>query len=326
MTKTPLVRIAFLPIYLLIFLSVYLISSCDFSHEKLRIGAHKWPGYEFMFLAKREGWLGDNGVQLIETTSATETLSKLERREIDGASLTLDEALRARSLGIPIQIVLVFDISAGADAVYSRTRLKDLSELRGARIGVEKSALGALMLHKLLEAAHLSEFDVVTVNSSVDQHIDDWKNQRFDTLITYEPISTELERLHAYRLIDTRQFPELVFDVLAVRTNMLSGQKISELKSLIKSHFTAVHHFRNNPQDAAYRMGAHLGLSGSEVLDVFRGLKIPNETANLSYLNNNGTVEKTSNVLVSIMYRDSTEQDPLDLKGFVNDEFIPVVD
>lgn len=45
--------------------------------QRITIAAHAWPGYEFLFLAQREKWLDNSLVDLIETTSATESLNAL---------------------------------------------------------------------------------------------------------------------------------------------------------------------------------------------------------------------------------------------------------
>ena len=133
-----------------------LLNACGAQQAKqLVIASHVWPGYELMFLARREGWLPAESLNLLETASATGSLAALAEGRADGAALTLDEVLRARADGIRLTIILVFDISAGADVVLARPNIHTLADLSGKRIGVEKTALGALVLYKLLAAAGL---------------------------------------------------------------------------------------------------------------------------------------------------------------------------
>ncbi|MCK5188995.1 MAG: ABC transporter substrate-binding protein, partial [Methylococcales bacterium] len=99
------------------------------------ISSHVWPGYDLMFLAQKQGWLVDPNLKLLTTQSATDSIMALSTGQVDGAALTLDEVLLARDKGIPLTIVLVFDISAGADMVLSRAKINSLSELKGKRIG-----------------------------------------------------------------------------------------------------------------------------------------------------------------------------------------------
>lgn len=123
----------------------------------LRIAAYPWPGYEFLFLGRQEGWFTAEEVHLIETASATDSLARLAAGEVDGAALTLDEVLRAREQGLPLMMVLVFDVSVGADVVMARPEIRTLADLKGRGIGYESSGTGALMLHKLLAVADLDK-------------------------------------------------------------------------------------------------------------------------------------------------------------------------
>jgi NitT/TauT family transport system substrate-binding protein len=129
--------------------SAFLLSGCH-PHVPMRVTAHPWVGYEPMFLARQHGWLDTRLVRLVETPSASDSLHLLGHGLVEAAALTLDEVLRARALGLPLVVPMVFDVSAGADGVLARQPVQP-AELAGARIGVEQSAVGALMLAALLE-------------------------------------------------------------------------------------------------------------------------------------------------------------------------------
>lgn len=73
----------------------------------LTLACHVWPGYEFLSLAAREGWLDSNLVKLRPTGSATESLRLLEQDQVEGAAITLDEVLLGRAQGIPLTVVML---------------------------------------------------------------------------------------------------------------------------------------------------------------------------------------------------------------------------
>ncbi len=261
-----------------------LLPACGRSPEKpLVIASHVWPGYELMFLAKREGWLPASGLNLLETISATDSLAALTNGQADGAALTLDEVLRARDDGIPLTIVLVFDISAGADAVLVGPSINTLADLEGKRIGVEQTALGALMLHNLLAKAGLPVSAVTQIPIRQDGHLQTWHKQQLDAIITYEPTTTRLSAEGARRIFDSRDIPNTIFDVLAVTPDAVSRHP-EALGALVAGHLRALQHFRHNPQDAAFRMAGRMGLSGREVLNSFRGLELPDSHNNRKLL------------------------------------------
>lgn len=300
-----------------------LISKCSSVAEPLKIASHVWSGYELMFLAHREGWLLNNNVQFLETASATESIQALANNTVHGAALTLDEVLRARSQNINLTCVLIFDISAGADMVLSKTNITDLSKLKGQRIGIESTAVGALMLHKLLDYAKLNKTDIIPIELTFDQHLDAWDKNKIDAVITFEPVTSQLLNKGAYKIFDSRKIPNTIFDVLAIKTDILTTQ-YQHVKSLIAAHFRARNYFYHNTQDAIYKIAIRMDISPSDVLNSFRGLNLPNEEANLKFLSDDSnsllnSAQNLSNIMLEMGV--ITEID--NLNNLVTDYFLP---
>ena len=249
------------------------LSGCQPS-TPLTIASHVWPGYEFMFLAKQMNQIYCQDFTLIESKSATDSLQKLADGQVMGAALTLDETLRGIYQGLPLSVVMIFDVSSGADAVIAKAPINSLENLKGARLGVETSALGALMLIKLLAAAQLNHADVNIVAVNVDGHYDAWRSNRIDALISYEPVTSVLENEGAIRLFDSKAIPNTIFDVLAVRSDVL-GQYSNSLKCLIKAHFQAQWAWKSNPIDTNYRLAKLMQLDVQQVPGLFQHLELP---------------------------------------------------
>ena len=108
-----------------------LLGACEQSAHPVTVARHVWPGYEFMFLAQELGFIDPGEVEFTETSSASETLQLLLDGRVDGGALTLDEVLRAHSKGVALSVVLVFNVSAGADVLITRSKLGNLQDLRG---------------------------------------------------------------------------------------------------------------------------------------------------------------------------------------------------
>ena len=165
----------------------------------LKVASHVWPGYEFMFLARDQGWFNKQQVQLVETATASDSLRALSERQVSAAALTLDEVLIGRSLGLPLQVVLVFNISVGADQVLARPEIQQLADIKGKRVGAELSALGNLVVSKLLSAAELTRDDIELVEIDAND-CSAWENQSLDVMQTYEPTATRIRNTGAHLL------------------------------------------------------------------------------------------------------------------------------
>ncbi|MDD2800258.1 MAG: ABC transporter substrate-binding protein [Methylobacter sp.] len=290
----------------------------------LTIASHVWPGYELMFLARKEGWPPTpQELTLVETDSATASLNALFEGKVIGAALTLDEMLRARDQGLSLTAVLVFDVSAGADMLLAKPGIETLTDLMGKRVGVEQSAVGALMLEKALQASHLSASDIIKVPARIDEHVSAWQEDRVDALITYAPVATQLLEKDANRLFDSRDIPDTIFDVLAIKSEFL--QTYAEtLGKLIGSHFKARDHLIHNPQDASYRLASRLGLLGPEVLASYQGLELPDIKNNRKFLATpNGDLLTAAKNLSSLMVSAGFLSQQLSLDNLVSAEFLP---
>lgn len=306
---------------LVLALLIIALAGCDRARP-LVIATHPWATYELMHLAKAEGWLGSADVQLLSTNSASESLHALRARQADAAALTLDEVLRARAEGIPLTVVLVFDISAGADMLLARPDITRLEQLRGRRIGAETGALGALMLERVLDAAGLTRADVEVRSVPVDAHESVWTGGDVDALITYEPIASRLIDAGARRLIDSRSLPDTVIDVLAVRRDTI-GPHRRALRQLVHGHFVALRYLRRNLDDAAYRIGAGLGISADEVRDGFAGVKLPGPDRNRALLRPGGPLSESAADLAAILVDGGWLDRTPDPDGLTDSGFLP---
>jgi len=301
-----------------------LFSSCSPNQKPITVSVHVWPGYEPISLARSMGWLDEKQVKLIQVKSATESIRLFEEGKIDAAGLTLDEVLRIREMGIPVSVILICDISAGADMLLARPGIKTLSALKGRRVAVEEGALGALMLYQVLQAAGLKREDIKSVSVTIDKHVDAWKRNLVDAVITYEPASSELMLLGGKKLFDSRQIPNFIFDVIAVRTAVLDGVHENALRHLVASHLKGLDYINSNPEDAAYRMAPRFNLDHDKVMSTFKGLLLPDLDNNLRLFDFNGaTLMKSAVIVDSVMHKAGILHQHVDLNGLLRPEYLP---
>lgn len=300
-----------------------LLPSCEDRTRSLVIASHHWPGYELLFLAADEEWLPRNEIRLIETASATNALQMLRAGELHGATMTLDEMLRLRDEGIALAVVLVIDESAGSDVLLVRPGIRSLAALAGKRIGVEQTALGAFMLHRVLEAAKIRPQELTILSVTWDQHVAAWRDGRIDAVITYEPVATKIEAFGAVRLFDSRQISGAIVDVLAIRQKALRTHAGS-IRSLVYGHFRARQHLLVNPQDAAYHMAKGMGIAPKDVIKAFRGIELPGVRRNREFLDGKApALVETAEALSAVMTQAGLLKRPAYLAGLVRADFLP---
>ena len=256
---------------------------CQKPVAPVRVASTERLGYETLFLARELGYLSASTLRLIEYPSSSDSMMALANREVSLATLTLDEFLLAREGGLDARAILVFDESNGADAVVARADIQGLSGLKGKRIGVESTAVGALMLAKLLEVANLQLHDIIKVDVTVDRHVSVYERGQVDAVVTFEPLAQQLRERGAQTLLDSSQFPGLILDLLVVDGSALV-EGASVIQELVAGHFRALTYLAANPMDAARLMAPRLQLEPSAVLLALKGIRIPDLSSNRVWL------------------------------------------
>lgn len=302
-------------------LSVIGLNSCG-KPDPVRIGSHPWLGFEFLHLGHRLGQLPDH-IQLNEYPSANEILKGLSKNEVDVATLSLDEVLIARARGIPMTVVMIFDISAGADMLLAPHNVKHLTDIKGLRIGYETSAHGQLILSKLLEAAGLTREDITAVAVPPYLQYEAWRQGKIDLVITHEPFAYRFFAEGFNSIFDSRQLPNMSYDVLAVRTDKLAKLS-SSLDELTAMHFKMVKSFQSNPSDMMYEM---TNTTNNRIpVDVMkrglRGIALPSLERNYTILSDQETLKTIVKGLVP--YTELTpEQLPDNIQKLFSTDYLP---
>lgn len=237
----------------------------------LRVAASAWPGYEPLFVAEAAGYLPAEQIQVVEQPAATDVMHLLRNRSVEAGYLTLDEALTLISQGLELDIVLIADRSRGADAVLVRPPRQTLADLESARVGVENTAVGALMLAEALAHAGLGLADIRMSLYPVNQHERVYLDGEVDALVTFEPVRSKLLAAGARQVFDSGRIPNRILDVLAVRRDIAAAQG-AHLRTLTAAHFRALEELHDEAATAV--IARHWHIPASLVADRFLGLEL----------------------------------------------------
>lgn len=261
----------FLKLILVPWLLVVMLGCQVDDGRPLKVATNLWPGYEPLYLAQYLGVFGKN-VEIIQLSSATEVMRAMAHGNLDVAALTLDEAISLMAQGLELELVLVMDYSRGGDAVV--TLNSELDSLAGLRVGVENTALGAIVLTEALRQQRLEAGDIEVVTVSPDDHERALKEGVVDAVVTFEPRLTRILAMGGKALFDTRQAPDLVVDVLVVRKeSLLSRQR--ELKHLVEGYFEARKYMESHHGESEVFFSKRLKLEKDQLEQAFQGLYLP---------------------------------------------------
>ncbi len=281
---------------------------CSDQTDTLRIGANRWLGYGPLYLADDLHWMTPSGYRLVEYPHTTGVLRGYRNGLLDAALLTLDEALILQSSGQPVQILLVADVSAGADVLFANAHIQQLAQLRGQRIGVENSALGAFFLSRILDLAKLQAREISVIDMPVNEHLNALRTGQIDAAINFASASASFAPLGVHPLLDSRALPNEIIDVLVINPQRVSAQQAKRLREL---WFTSQEQWFEQRQDIDPRLSRRLGLNGDELAQTLAGLQIGDRALN-QQLRNDGTLLRSLNQLNDYLFSRRLQSKPAD--------------
>ncbi|MFZ5484308.1 MAG: ABC transporter substrate-binding protein [Pseudomonadota bacterium] len=275
----------------------------------VRIGVNPWVGYDPLVLARERGWAAPDRVRVVELASNTESTRALRNGLLEGAALTLDEALRLHDAGVPLRIVAVLDVSHGADAVLGARGLTDPAQLKGRRVALEETALGALVLHRLLSAAGLGPDDVRTLHVEASHHVAVLERGMVDAVITFEPMKRQLEAQGYPVLFDSTRMRGEIIDVLAVRAEIDRRR----IEPVLAAWQQGLAEFLAHPAEASTLLAPGTGLTPEEYLVTLRGLHFYDLAGSLAQLSGHPPgLGRMADGLVGVLLRQRLVTQPPD--------------
>lgn len=289
------------PISWLLLAAVMLLAACDRVHEPpLRVASSPWPGYEPLYLAQEIGYLTERDAQMFELPSSDITLESFRNHSADIATLTLDETLDLLHSGVRLRILMVMDVSNGADAVMASPGVKSLAGLKGKRIAILNIPLGVYMLSRTLDAAKLTRKDVKVIPSAESKHEEMYRQGRADAFITFEPFKTRLAAQGAQVLFDSSDIPNEVFDLMVVHEDVFVARRAG-VCNVARQWLRTLDYMEQSPQPAAASIAKRLGVTPQEYRTMVQGIKTPSGAENLELIGSGRGILQPARRLGAVM-------------------------
>jgi NitT/TauT family transport system substrate-binding protein len=242
-----------------------------------------WVGYDPLVLARDRDMIDTTQIKVVELASSSEAMRGFRNGLIDAAAFTLDEALRLAGEGQDLRLVALLDASAGADMVLAREGIDTLQALRGETIAVERSAVGALMLTRLLQKAGLRPADVNVLNIEASLHLDALRNGRAVAAISYQPLAGSLKKAGFHVVFDSAGLSDELFDVLVVRASTLN-ERPAQVDALIAGWRDGLRALQRDKAAVAADMARGTDMTPEEYLDTLGGLTFFEPAASLEQI------------------------------------------
>lgn len=259
-------------------LLILMISGCEHETKPLRLGATEYSGYVPLFFSECNNDFKKQ-INIIKLPNSTETMRAFRNEIIDIAALTLDEAITVGHYVPDITVFLILNHSSGSDMLLARAPISSVQELKGKKVGVEKSALGSYFLRLILKKSGLNEDELEVVPVLSDRHYETFKKGDVDAIISFEPWASKIKGLGAKSIFDSTMTPFKILDVLVVRQSLLKTHA-KQLKMIVDSWDKNTQEILLHKEAKSIYDPEHTHLSIPEYLNVLPGLSIVNKAEN----------------------------------------------
>lgn len=213
---------------LLLVLAAILESTRSYYTQAVRIGLNSWPGYDPLLLADKLGFFEDHKVRVdLKTYSSTyDVIGALRAGELDGAGLTLDEAVVLHQSGVRLKVAFIMDYSLGGDKLIGQHDITSLGLIRGKRVGYEGTLTGEFLLHRALADKRISSREITLVEIEASDWLEAFRSRSIDALVAYILI----EENGANLLFSSKEIPLEIIDVMVFREEVFEERQQALVK------------------------------------------------------------------------------------------------
>lgn len=270
-----------------------LASANAITGEPIKLGINIWATDFLPFIAQEKGFFENNDVN-VQLTLVPDYLQMIDgyyAGQFDGIMGVYADVIFQHSQGTDSRVVFAVDYSDTADAIVGKRNGNDtivtstnysLAEVQGKKIGVQGiNSFSHLFILKALEKAGLNEGDVEFVDVPAQNVTQALEKGEIIAGHTYEPYTSEALKKGYKILFTAGSIPGLINTVLAFRSDVVE-QRPQDIQAIVKSLVEAEDYYKNNKADALKIMSLKSGISVSDIVDGFNGIRILSLSDNIN--------------------------------------------
>lgn len=251
-----------------------LLASCDKTPAPpVVFGVSAWTGYESAYLAQEQGYFAGANLRLAGYGSDSEVIKAFREHAVQVAAMPLGAALLLRRDIPDLKIVLLLDVSNGADALLAQPGITTMQQLQGRSVGVDKSGQGAYFLSMALQSAGMQAGQVNSIALSGNEQEAAFRAHKVDAVVAAGAGRSRLLESGAKVLFDSSSVPGKIYDVLVVRDDEI-GKYHGELMGLVRGWQRALEFIAAQPDQSTQSMATREKVTPAQFGKAMQGIEL----------------------------------------------------
>lgn len=311
------------PVFLCV-LPLFIISLLAYqpSYAPMRVGLTQKACDGPLYLAGMLQFWSSDDAALNVYPSDYDAINAFKEGNIDAISLYPHEVLTLWSENIPATIVLMLEVSNGAESIVAHPSITNLSDLKGKTIAIGDNPNNLYMLNRAFESTALTESDIKIVTFTPDTHISAFKKGELHAVTANRNYLGNFISMGGNELFTSRNIPGEIAQVLVVNPEFLK-RNTDQVNTLITNWFNVMRYIEKNPNAATKQIAKWLNVEPDELYWELSNMQLTNRDDNIRMLVGEGaTIHIMLDKLRHIMLKHDLLAHSPPVKNMVNDSFV----
>lgn len=255
-----------------------IVNACSLAPQQLaplRVGITSWAGFDIVLYAQEAGLFKQRGldVQLIRFENQQDSTRAMLRGTLDATFVSLWDVVQSDSGSDKPAVLMVTNISHGADGIVAQPAIKSVANLRGKRVGAKLGTVNHLILLEALKLHQIKPEEVKIEDISNETAVDLMQKRRLDAAVIWQPLlGKTAQTIKGNIIYTTQEIESLIVDTLASRATIASTKK-AEFKQFIMAWFDIMSAVETKPNEVFQKVGKILGQKSEAFAKDYAGLK-----------------------------------------------------
>jgi NitT/TauT family transport system substrate-binding protein len=236
------------------------------AQSRLQVGVDLWAGYFPALLAEQLGYFRDEHVtvDLSIPEDTDQLLVDFAAGSLDGIGVAVGDSINVVEAHSDAHIVLISDVSDGADMLLSLPPVNTVEDLRGKTVGTNMGGFGEVLIRRMLDDHGVAPTAVKVVNVDAAQAVERLTSGELSAVHTWEPYASRARAAGAKVLYTSHDADGLIMDGFMFSGETLRARPVA-VRGFLRAWFRAEDHWLAHPAEDDAVLAARLALSPGSI-------------------------------------------------------------